>query len=163
MRLKPIWLWLLGLLFLLSLTAVACRPGSKMSSVGVVGYNHTDTTIVQFVLDGGGGESFIRAHRGGGSTSCCTSIPDRWHPGYEVAIEWTTDLENFKQKVVAVPEYDARASRMAVHFLRNGDVKIFVTSLSLGHPDYPLTGPEAGLNEGEDPIRDEWRNQGRKS
>lgn len=154
MRLKPIRLWLFGLLFLVSLTAVACRPGAKMSSVGVVGYNHTDTTIVEFVLDGGGGDSFIDAHRGGGSTSCCAPIPHKWQPGFEVAVEWTNDLERYQRKVVAVPKYDEEASQMAVHFLRDGDVKIFVTSLSLGHPDYPLTGPEAGLNEGEDPIRD---------
>jgi hypothetical protein len=144
------------------MTAMACVPGTQKRAVGVVGYNHTDTTVVEFILDGGGGESFIDAHRGGGSTSCCTSIPARWHPGYEVAIEWTGDLESYKRKVVAVPKYDAKDSRMAVHFLRNGDVKIFVTPLSLGHPDYPLTGPEAGLNEGEDPIRDEWRNQKKK-
>jgi hypothetical protein len=83
-------------------------------------------------------------------------IARKWQPGTEVTVKWTSDLKNYSQQRVAIPEYDATASRMAVHFLRNGEVRVFVTSVSLGHPDYPLTGPEAGLNEGEDPVRDEW-------
>lgn len=51
-----------------------------------------------------------------------------------------------------IPKYD-KVGDLAVHFLRNGEVKVFVTNPRLGHPDYPLKGPEAGLNEGEDPVR----------
>jgi hypothetical protein len=35
--------------------------------------------------------------------------------------------------------------RFAVHFLRDGNVKVFVTMMSLHHPDYPLKGDEARL------------------
>lgn len=124
--------------------------------VGIVGYNHTDVTIIQFLINGGNGDSALRPHQGGGSTSCCAMIPDHWHPGMTVEISWTTDLKVYQKQVVPIPKYD-EVGDLAVHFLRNGEIKIFVTNVRLGHPDYPLTGPEAGLRAGEDPIRDEWR------
>jgi hypothetical protein len=35
-----------------------------------------------------------------------------------------------------------------VHFLRDGEVKVFANRLSLWHPDYPLKGKEAELQPG---------------
>ena len=69
----------------------------------------------------------------------------------QVEITRTTDLQTYKKVMVAIPEYD-RIGDLAVHFLRSGQVKVFVTNLTLGHPDYPLTGPEAPLREGQDPV-----------
>lgn len=137
---------LLGSIILFCLLLGACRLADATDSVGVVGYNHTGTTIVQFLVSGGGGGSFIYAHQGGGA-ACCVSIPKKWNSGLTVEVEWTADLKSFKRESVSVPQYDARAGQMAVHFLRNGDVRVFVTSLGLGHPDYPLKGPEASLKD----------------
>ena len=144
------------LLILLAQVLSACQGKEESSPTGIVGYNHTDTTIVQFLINGGNGDSFIDAHTGGGSTSCCVMVPDHWRPGLKVEISWTTDLKNYHKKIVPVPRY-GKFGALTVHFLRNGDVKVFVTNVLLGHPDYPLTGPEAGLNPGEDPVREDWR------
>jgi len=152
-------MWLVGQMLMWSLVLSACKGEIATSPVGIVGYNHTDTRIVQFLVNGGSGGSFVQAHGGGGGITCCVSIPTWWRPALQVEVEWTTDLKNYQRQVVSIPEYDRKAARMTVHFLRNGDVKVFVTSLGLGHPDYPLKGPEAGLIEGEDPVRPHLRRQ----
>lgn len=137
---------MLGLLVLFGLLLSASRAADATDSIGAVGYNHTGTTIAQFLVSGAGGGSFIHAHQRGG-TACCVSIPKKWHSGLTVEVEWTADLKSFRRKSVSVPQYDDRAGQMAVHFLRNGDVRVFVTSLGLGHPDYPLKGLEASLKD----------------
>ena len=146
------------LLILLAQVLSACQGKEESSPTGIVGYNHTDTTIVQFLINGGNGDSALRPHQGGGSTSCCVMVPDHWRPGLKVEISWTNDLKNYHKKIVPIPKYE-KVGDLTVHFLRNGDVKIFVTHIFLGHPDYPLTGPEAGLRAGEDPVREDWRQQ----
>ena len=50
-----------------------------------------------------------------------------------------------------MPPYD-KVSRLAVHFLRNGEVKVFATMYGLSHPDYPLQGEEATMKPGV-PLR----------
>lgn len=151
------WCWGIALLVMLLPALAACQGKGKSAPVGIVGYNHTDTTIAQFLINGGNGDSFIDAHTGGGSTSCCAMIPDHWRPGMKVEISWTTDLKTYHKQMVPIPEYDDKAGHMAVHFLRNGEIRIYVSNLYLGHPDYPLTGPEAGLSPGEDPVREDLR------
>ncbi|MCD7099302.1 DUF3304 domain-containing protein [Stenotrophomonas sp. MMGLT7] len=149
------WRWGIALLIMLLPMLASCRGKEESIPVGIVGYNHTDFTIVQFLINGGNGDSALRPHQGGG-TSCCAMVPNRWHPGMTVEISWTTDLKNFHRRVVPIPKYE-RVGDLTVHFLRNGDVKVFVTGIFLGHPDYPLAGPEAGLNPGEDPVREDLR------
>ncbi|EED40451.1 conserved hypothetical protein [Stenotrophomonas sp. SKA14] len=83
-------------------------------------------------------------------------VPDRWTPDLKAEIEWTTDLETYQKATVSIPRYNEVGS-LAVHFLRNGQVKVFVTNLILGHPDYPLTGPEAPMREGENPVWEHLR------
>lgn len=144
----------LALLVVLLPGLTACWKEESIP-VGIVGYNHTDSNIYQFLVnDGAGGGT--DAHRGGGTTVCCAMVPNRWHPGMTVEISWTTDLKNFRKQVVSVPKYE-KVGDLTVHFLRDGDVKVFVTGIFLGHQDYPLTGPEAGLNPGEDPVREDLR------
>lgn len=145
--------WVIALLVLLMPLLAACQGRGESTAVGIVGYNHTDTTIAQFLINGENGDSFVDAHSGGGSTSCCAMVPDNWRPGLEVEISWTTDLKTYQKRIVPIPEYDDAAGHLAVHFLRDGNIRAYVSSTYLGHPDYPLKGPEAGLNEGEDPVR----------
>ena len=83
------------LLILLTQVLTACQHKEESSPTGIVGYNHTDTTIVQFLINGGNGDSALRPHQGGGSTSCCVMVPDHWRPGLKVEISWTTDLKNY--------------------------------------------------------------------
>ncbi|KAF1016776.1 MAG: hypothetical protein GAK31_00034 [Stenotrophomonas maltophilia] len=129
-----------------------CQAQERSTSTGVVGYNHTDSPIYEFTLNQGSGGS-VDAHSGGGSMVCCIVIPAVWRPGLEVNVRRSHDLEAYQQRTVPVPAYDGRAGHMAVHFLRSGEVSVIVSHLYLGHPDYPLAGPEAGLRPGEDPVR----------
>ena len=143
------------LVLLLLLPALAACKGQPASTpVGVRGYNHTGQSIAQFQVNGGSGGS-ARRHSAGG-TVCCAVVPDRWTPDLKAEIEWTTDLETYQKAIVSIPRYNEVGS-LAVHFLRNGQVKVFVTNLILGHPDYPLTGPEAPLREGENPVWEHLR------
>jgi hypothetical protein len=147
-------IWLLGVLVLVVPLLAACRARETTTEVGILGYNHTDSDIPQFTIDGGNGGS-AWSHAEGG-TVCCALMPDQWKPGMDVQVRWTNDLSTYHQATVPVPRYE-RIGNLAVHFLRNGQVKVFVTSMVLGHPKYPLTGPEAGLREGEDPVWEHLR------
>jgi len=145
-----------ALVVLLLLPVLAACKGQPASTtpVGVRGYNHTDNHVAQFLVNGGSGGS-AWPHSAGG-TVCCVVLPDHWAPDQKVEIEWTTDLETYQKATVSIPRYNEVGS-LAVHFLRNGQVKVFVTNLILGHPDYPLTGPEAPLREGENPVWEHLR------
>lgn len=138
----------------------ACHGGNTVTT-NLVGYNHTDKDVGHFTVDGNEG-GFLQAHRGGGGFTCCISVPDPWRPGLKVKVGWTDDYdENYQERVVEIPKYDAkRTGQFSVHFLRNGEIKVFVPLGGLGGPDYPLKGPEAGLYAGEDPA-EVWKN-GRK-
>ena len=142
------------LLCMLPLLA-ACER--KMYAVGIRGYNHTDKVIGEFQVNGGSGGSALAPHSGGGSLTCCASIPAKWRPGLQVTIRWVDGWsENEQERVVPVPEYtDETAGDFTVHFLRNGEVKVFSTRYALWHPDYPLKGEEAGLEPGK-PPRGPW-------
>jgi len=56
---------LLGSIILFCLLLGACRVADATDSVGVVGYNHTGTTIVQFLVSGGAGEALFMRTRAG--------------------------------------------------------------------------------------------------
>lgn len=139
---------ILGLaLFLGSLAAC----GEKEIGVNVVGYNHTSRGIGHFTVNGRGG-SFLAANEGGGKFACCVSIPEDWEPGLTAVVGWTDDHDrNYQERVVPVPRYE-RLGDFAVHFLANGEIKVFVTMNALWHPDYPLKGSDAQLKPGQDPI-----------
>lgn len=110
----------------------------------VVGYNHTDRDIGHFTVNGAGG-GFLQAHKGGGGFVCCIGIPKHWKPSYRVTVGWTDDYdENYQERTIEVPRYD-KVGHFSVHFLRNGEIKVFATMLALQHPDYPLKGFEAEL------------------
>jgi len=145
----------LALLLLLPVLA-ACEARSAGIPVAIQGYNHTDTSIPQFLVNEANGAS-ARRHSASGKV-CCAVLPDRWSPDLKVEISWTTDLKTYQKVTVPIPKYD-EPGNLAVHFLRNGQVKVFSTIMYLGHPDYPLTGPEAGLREGENPVREHYRRQ----
>ncbi|WP_219724763.1 DUF3304 domain-containing protein, partial [Xanthomonas oryzae] len=101
-------------------------------------------------VDGSEG-GFLQANRGGGKFACCIDIPKPWKPGMTVTVGWTDDYdENYQERRVPVPRYD-KYGDMAVHFLRNGQIKVFVTMYALWHPDYPLKGKEAELTPGVPP------------
>ena len=143
----------------------ACHGESSFPSK-ITGYNHTDKDVGTFTVrignsEGGGG--FLQAHRGGGSFSCCVNVPDPWKPGLTAIVGWTNDYdENYQEREVPIPEYDANhVAQVSVHFLRNGEIKVFIPPVGLGNSNYPLKGPEAGLYPGEDPV-EVWNHGGKQ-
>ncbi|MGO4416908.1 DUF3304 domain-containing protein [Cupriavidus sp. KB_39] len=134
--------WIAGLLAALSLAVSGC--GEEPISVSMVGYNHTDVGIYAFEVNGYGGPN-IGAHEGGGKFTCCVTVPRIYKPGTTVKVRWVNRIDDVPQeRIVAVPPYGPEEiGRFAVHFLRDGNVKVFVTMMALRHPDYPLKGDEA--------------------
>ena len=130
------------------LLSVGCLSGCNTNtlSTSLVGYNHTNQSVGHFAVNGVDG-GFLGPHEGGGKFSCCASIPSQWHTGLTATVGWT-DLndEHYQERIVAVPPYEAKeAAQFSVHFLRTGDIKVFVTRYGLRNPNYPLQGPESTL------------------
>lgn len=116
-------------------------------------YNHTDHSIddFEFQFQGGkrGAGGFVGKGEGGGDI-CCASVPAQWTPGMivQVRASWK-DSAGAVQSIsreVPVPQYARKdTGHFDIHFLRNGEVKVFVTSLATWHPDYPLQGKDVEL------------------
>ncbi|MDR9850136.1 MULTISPECIES: DUF3304 domain-containing protein [Herbaspirillum] len=145
---------LLSLLIMLGGCEAKAEPELGME---LVGYNHTvfgisdfDVTVIPGKRTAGG---YIAAGQGGGGYICCISVPKNWRAGLMANVNVRT-VNGAGQPVerswsVPVPQYASeQAGHFSVHFLRDGQVKVFATNLALWHPDYPLKGPEAELKPG---------------
>ena len=116
-------------------------------------YNHTDHSIDDFEFQFKGGQrvagGFVGKGEGGGDI-CCASVPMQWTPTLTVQVRasWQ-DGAGVVQSIsreVSLPRYASKdAGHLDIHFLRNGEVKVFVTSLATWHPDYPLQGKDVEL------------------
>jgi hypothetical protein len=131
-----------------SATAAKIAAQGTTVSASLVGYNHTDKTIAAFYVDGVWGGN-ITPGSGGGSFVCCADLPDPWHEGLSVTITWEDHESKMQKRIVPVPQYDPKTiAGFKVHFLRDGQIKVFANRVMLGHPDYPLAGKEAELKPG---------------
>jgi hypothetical protein len=115
-------------------------------SLELVGYNHMDRDIGSFHVDSAGGP-YLGKHEGGGNFTCCISISRKYKPGMTVRVGWRgEEIGTPQERTIVVPPYgEGDGGVLAVHFLRNGQVKVFVTKFMRWHPDYPLKGKEARL------------------
>lgn len=129
------------LLSVLLLTACS----EKMVSAGIKGYNHTTSRpIYNFTINGQMGHN-ISPGGGGGSESCCVSLPRRWHSGLKANVTWVYDsFQNDtnprpppQEIEVEIPEYK-HPGNIQAHFYDNHKVKIIVSRCGLGHPFYPM-------------------------
>jgi hypothetical protein len=124
--------------------------GSKERTfpVAVTGYNHTDKYIDEYSVNGKWAGN-LREHGGGGSEVCCLNLPSPWRPGIKVKVSWEV-AGKVNVREVEVPQYDAKsAAKINAHFLRGGEVKVFVTRGNIYHPDYPFKGEESYLKPGQ--------------
>jgi Protein of unknown function (DUF3304) len=133
------------LFFVLWVVLAGCDDNRTMG-MDLVGFNHTDTNIGSFHVNDAGGP-FLMRHTGGGKFTCCISIPRQYRPGMTVQVGWQgRDIGAPQERTVEVPPYRPEDGGMfAVHFLRNGQIKVFVTMYMLWHPNYPLKGDEAKM------------------
>jgi hypothetical protein len=149
---------LLAILLAVILPLAACSKSPKEGELradqavaSLSAYNHTPDYIHQYYVDGQwGGNS--RAYGGGGSFVCCIVYPLRWREGLTAKVRWTTSSSNPKatgddaigkwhEKTVAIERYTTAGTSLNVHFMPDGDVRLVITDMSAGHPDYP--GPAA--------------------
>lgn len=126
----------------------SCKSRTSFPA-SLVGYNHT-TDEITFSVDGYG-SIYQGPHSGGGGFTCCIRVPETWRPDLTVKVQWLVGVSKQRhERAVPVPRYN-QGGRLAVHFLRNGQLAAFVTPYALWHPDYPLKGEDAQIKPGQDP------------
>ncbi|MGO4812242.1 DUF3304 domain-containing protein [Cupriavidus sp. 2MCAB6] len=135
----------------LAMLGTACAVSSPATAMDLVGYNHTNQYVAMYVVNGYPGGDILR-HAGGGSFVCCIFVPREWQPGMTVTVKWTEDRNaspiSWRTRVVEVPPYKPEdMGRFAVHFFPNDEVKVLVTTIRPGHPDYPYPSPREGKDK----------------
>jgi len=144
-----------------SLLLAACGE-EKTTGVSYGGVNHTDKNIVSVVVNGEGGVLDVIAHGGGGAEMCCVLISNKWRPGLKVTIKWQENGDwlldekgkevlrdgrriyvpaPWKERTVDIPEYKA-IGMFFIHFFPNDEIKVAVSRVFPGHPNYPIQYPE---------------------
>ncbi|MCT4713460.1 DUF3304 domain-containing protein [Enterobacteriaceae bacterium H18W14] len=159
--------WLKTIL-LFSFLLLGCGPtdidgqdGSGKTSyvaANLLGYNHVaGTNINWFSVNGYRGRT--------GGFTCCVSLPEKWQPNLQVAVEWEVDPNPFAKDlpefndpnytdyikkhranyrhykaVATIPEYDESCG-LQVHFLPCQQVKVTATCHGISHPDHPIKEP----------------------
>jgi hypothetical protein len=129
-------------LLILAGVLAACQSAPPMRGVGMTGIDHlADHLSVQdFQVDG---HSAFQAGKGGSSV-CCTRIPETWHPGLKVHVTW--NVTNWRDRTwseqaanVEVDRYD-EIGDMYVHFLPDGSVRVVLSNYPPRADAYP--GPK---------------------
>jgi hypothetical protein len=114
-------------------------------SAELADYYHTNKTLGDFYVNGQLGCN-IAPGSGGGSFVCCVELPNPWREGYFVTVAWEDHDGRAQKRDVLVPKYDPKTlSDFNVHFLRDGEIKVFAVRMMLGHPDYPLKSAESKM------------------
>ncbi|MGW8393937.1 DUF3304 domain-containing protein [Pseudoduganella sp. HUAS MS19] len=125
------------------LLLTACKEHSVPA--GIRGFNHTkDMYIYNYTVNGAMGAD-IEPETGGGTSSCCISLPAIWRPGLRMKISWEYgrikegDPKLPPQMVeVEVPKYGESAGDLHVHFYGGNRVKVLVSRCLPEHPFYPM-------------------------
>ncbi|HHT0199245.1 TPA: DUF3304 domain-containing protein [Klebsiella oxytoca] len=153
---------------LLCFLLLGCDPAEKEAPRGsgkssyvaanLLGYNHmAGTNINWFSVNG------YRGHAGG--FTCCISLPEKWRPNMQVAVEREVDPDPFPKDiprfsdpkydeyiekhranyrhykaVATIPEYEDSCG-LQVHFLPCQQIKVTATCHGPTHPDHPIKEP----------------------
>ena len=146
----------------LSLCLLLAACGEEKIGVSYGGVNNTDKNIVSVVVNGEGGVLDVTARGGGETDMCCVVIPKKWRSGLKVTIKWqeggTFQLDQngnrlynngvpvviegpWKERTVDIPEYK-EVGMFFIHFFPNDEIKVAVSRVFPGHPDYPIPDPE---------------------
>lgn len=173
--------WLSWLLCAALLTLAGCSPAETpdpppppldpngKTGVSMRGYNFTAEGVESFSVNGAR-VSNLPDYGGGGADTCCAMLPNRWHEGMTVRVDWTTSIwttpyeprehmsidDQLKccvrrrtlSREVSVQRYE-RPATLQVFFLPDDEVEVWVTDFDLGHPQHPSgreypTKPKAG-------------------
>jgi hypothetical protein len=163
----PRWRSLLAIsLALLLIGALsACKPAAQAPpgppppmNVGITGYNFTNEGVQEYYVDGSRGSN-LPPLGGGGKTSCCVSLPDRWTPHLKVTVDWTIGhytepwekrkhmtvaeesdccwTQRTLSKTVPVERYGEKGGRLQVFFLPDDEVQVWVYDAGPQNPEHP--------------------------
>lgn len=136
------------------LSLAACESATaKPIIVGITGYTFTSEGIQEYYVNGVRGSN-LPPYGGGGSTSCCVSLPVKWTPELTVKVDWITGhwtipMEQISamdiseaikcclarrtlSKVVSVERYET-GGIVQVFFLPLDEIKVWVSQYDLGH------------------------------
>jgi hypothetical protein len=160
---KAILAMLMALLLVGALSA--CKPAAQAPpgppppmNVGITGYNFTNEGVQEYYVDGSRGSN-LPPLGGGGKTSCCVSLPDRWTPHLKVTVDWTIGhytepwekrkhmtvaeesdccwTQRTLSKTVRVERYGEKGGRLQVFFLPNDEVQVWVYDAGPQNPEHP--------------------------
>ncbi|GHH61495.1 DUF3304 domain-containing protein [[Pseudomonas] boreopolis] len=142
------------------LTGCKAESESPTAEASMSAYNHTEDYIHQYYINGQwGGNS--RPYGGGGKFTCCITYPRHWYPGLSATVRWTTSsgipggddaTETWHEKVVPIERYEKTGTRLNVHFLPGGQVRLLIWNGAAGSEGYK--GPDAPVKpEGWPPPR----------
>ena len=149
----------------ITLMSTACSKEPTGVSANMTVYNHMVTGVASYgvklstgaAIDAG----FVAPGEGGGAVICCLTLPLVWTPNLTATVKknvFDKDRNTVSTfKTVPVPRYASPPpGRFVVHFLVDGNIKVFATRYLLGHAKYPLRGQEAELIPGT-PIEIIWK------
>ena len=151
--------WFIVLAMLVAAAGLAaCSPtAAKPVVVGITGYNFTAEGVQEYYVNGMRGSN-LPPYGGGGSTSCCVSLPAKWTPELTVKVSWTMGdwkvpysqianlstseqiaccwIERTLTNVVPVERYEEGAL-VQVFFLPNDEIKVWVYDPGPQNPSHP--------------------------
>ncbi len=158
--------WCCGVLLLVSLTA--CEPADLSepkpepldpkgtTAVSMRGYNYTAEGVQVFYVNDDR-VSNLPDYGGGGSDTCCAMLPNQWHEGLTVRVDWTMGRytvpwekrkhltfdeqgrywrERILSQTVRVQRYDS-PNTLQVFFLPDDRLEVWVFDAGPQHPDHP--------------------------
>ncbi len=161
MSAQPFIRWLLKAVAacLLLAGASGCEPKPpEPMIVGITGYNFTSEGVQGYSVNDHGGSN-LPPYGGGGSVSCCVSLPAQWGPDLTVTVawtmgRWTTPYESRKhltvqqqieccsaertlRKTVPIERYGKEGGRLQVFFLPNDELQAWVYGAGPQNPKHP--------------------------
>ena len=128
------------------------RSSQLRYSLGIVGYNYTETGIIDYSVNGTGAFNLgvSTEHSGGGSTICCFG----WAPGMKlpmpIRIEWTRDEATWCRKTVMLTDPGPlEPTTFEVHFYPDRHFEVAITD-DYSPPRLKLAGTAGDYRVGKD-------------
>lgn len=94
------------------LILAGCNSRPERVGAPIEGYNHTSAAINSYSVNGSGGPN-LSPYSGGGSQTCCASLPVKWQPGLKVIVEWEKDPNPMGARYLP-PQSNWEARRKAI-------------------------------------------------
>jgi hypothetical protein len=156
------WLLRTAVVCLLLAGTLGCKPDSPKTPepmiLGITGYNYTDEGVQEYYVNDKRGSN-LPAYGGGGSLSCCVSLPVQWN--HELSVEvswitghWTVPIEKIQamstkeaieccldrralSKTVSIEPYGKEGGDVQVFFLPNDELQVWVYDAGPQNPGHP--------------------------